>query len=78
MLYRVYTRSSRLNAAKQIHTSPSSYAQKLKPIPQRPPRPFVVEEKVKEEEVVDEPYGKYYMPFPKVCFSNGSQSNGMN
>lgn len=60
MLYRVYTRSSRLNAVKQIHTSPSSYAQKLKQIPQtqRDARPPVTKTEVTEEAVVDEPYGE--------------------
>lgn len=58
MLYRVYTRSSRLNTVKRIHTSPSSYAQKQKPVPQtrRDSRPPVTE--VAEEVVVDEPYGE--------------------
>lgn len=64
MLYRVYTRSSKLNTAKQIHTSPSSYAQKLKPVPQRVPRPLV--DKEKEEELY-EPYGEYHVLFPKDC-----------
>ena len=78
MLYRVYTRSSRLNAAKQIHTSPSSYAQKLKPVPQRGSGPLVVKGKVKEEVAADEPYGEYPILLLKGCFSDGMQSNGMN
>lgn len=77
MLYRVYTRSARLNAAKQIHTSPSSYALKLKPVPQRVSRPLVDKE-VKEEVVVDEPYGECYISCPKGYLSDELQSNGMN
>lgn len=74
MLYRVCTRSSRLKAAKQIHTSPSSYAQKLKLVPQRVSKPPIVE----EEAVVDEPYGEYAMLSRKGRLSDGLQSNGMN
>lgn len=60
MLYRVYTRSPRLNAAKQIHTSPPSHAQKQKRIPQtqRGSRPPAATGKVEEEVAVDEPYGE--------------------
>ena len=62
---------------KRIHTPPSSYAQKVKGVPQRASRP-PAKERVKGEVVVDEPYGEYHVLFPKGCSSNGSQSNGMN
>ncbi|KAF9652778.1 hypothetical protein BDM02DRAFT_3108903 [Thelephora ganbajun] len=56
MLYRAYARPLRFNAGKQIHTSQSSYTQKL--MPQRGSKLPVVKGKAKEEVVVDEPYIK--------------------
>ena len=68
MLYRVYTRCSRLNATKQIHTSPSSYVyQKLRPVPQRSSRPSAAKKEVEEEVVVAEPYSGYPVLLPKCC-----------
>ena len=61
MLYRVYARSSRLNSAKQIHTSPSSYGQKPKPAPRKAPSLPVVREKAKEGVKMEEPYGEYHI-----------------
>ena len=62
MFYRVYTKtpSLRLNAVKHIHTSPSSYAQQQREVPQtqRGPRSPVTKTQVTEESVVDEPYGE--------------------
>ena len=77
MLYRAYTRSSKFDTVKRIHTSPSSYAQKLKYVPQRAPRP-PIKERAKEEVVADEPYGEYHVLSQKDCFLNGSQSSGTN
>jgi hypothetical protein len=66
MLYRAYARSSRLNAAKQIHTSPS-YGQKPKPAPRKAPSLPILREKAKEEVKVEEPYGEYHtlLLFPR-------------
>jgi len=76
MLYRVYTRSSRLNAAKQIHTSQLAYVHKLKPSPRKCSRPSVVRGKVEEEVVPDDSYGEYYTLLLKRCLSSRRQSNG--
>jgi hypothetical protein len=71
MLYRVYARSSRLNAVlnvvKQIHTSPSSYGQKPKPAPRKAPSLPVLREKAKEGAKVGKPYGEYHtlLLFPR-------------
>lgn len=73
MLYRVYTRSPRLNAAKQIHTSQLAYAQKLKHSPWVGSRPSFANERAKEEKVADKPYGEHYVVFRKSCLSNGLQ-----
>jgi len=70
MLYRVYTRSSKLDTVKRIHTSPSSYALKVKHVPQRAPRP-PIKERAKEAVVVDEPYGEYHVLCPKDCVLTG-------
>jgi len=78
MLRRVYTRSSGLNAARRIHTSQLTYAQKMRSGTRRGLGPPAVKEEVKEEVVADEPYGEYYTLLPKYCLSNGLQSNGMN
>ena len=77
MLYRAYTRSSKLDTVKRIHTSPSSYALKVKYVPQRAPRP-PIKERAEEEVVADEPYGEYHISYPKDDALNGSQLNGMN
>jgi len=78
MLRRVYTRSSGLNAARRIHTSQLTYAQKVRPGTRRGLGPPAVKEEVKEEVVADEPYGEHHILFPKSCLSNDLQSNGMN
>jgi len=70
MLYRVYTKSSKLDPVKRFHTSPSSYAQKVKYVPQRVPRP-PIKEKAKEDTVADEPYGEYHILCPKGRLLNG-------
>jgi hypothetical protein len=73
MLYRVYTRSPRLNAAKQIHKSQSTYALKLKHGPRKSSRPPFVKERAEEKTVADKPYGEHYVVFRKSCLSNGWQ-----
>ena len=71
MLYRVCYRSSRFDTVNRIQTSPLSYAQRVKRVPERVSQP-PVKEKTKEEVVADEPYGKCHVLCPDRLLSNGS------